>query len=80
MENLSEGDMVCEAVKLVWNSLVVLKKDTGGSMETGWAKSLVWLHNLATEVTDHITCNLDQPTITLIRNVRRLARGHMLGE
>ena len=76
----TEGDMMGEAVKLVWNSWVVLKKDTGGSMETGWAKALVWRHNLATEVTDYITCNLDEPTITLIKKVRRVARGHMIGE
>ena len=74
----TEGDMMGEAVKLVWNSWVVLK-DTGGSMETGWGKALVWLHNLATEATDHIACKLDQPTITLLRKVRRVARGTWLG-
>jgi hypothetical protein len=76
----TEGDMMGEAVKLVWNSWVVLKKDTGGSMETGWGKALVWLHNLATEATDHITFKLDQQTITLLMKVRRVAKGHMVRE
>jgi hypothetical protein len=76
----TEGDMMGEAVKLVFNSWVVLKKDTGGSMDSWWGKALVWLHNLATEATDHFTCKLDQPTITLLRKVRRVARGHMVGE
>ena len=31
----TEGDMLGEAVVLVWNSLVVFKKDTEGSMGTG---------------------------------------------
>ena len=76
--NWSLGDMLGEAVKLVWNSWVVLKdKD---SQESGWGKALVLLHNLATEVIDHITCKLDQPTITLLRKVRRVARGDMVGE
>ena len=76
--NWSLGDMLGEAVKLVWNSWVVLKdKD---SQESGWGKALVLLHNLATEVIDHITCKLDQPTITLLRRVRRVARGDMVGE
>ena len=38
------------------------------------------LHNLATEATDHITFLLVQPTITLLRKVRRVARGHMVRE
>ena len=58
----------------------VIKKDTGGTMETGWGKALVWLHNLATEVSDHITCRLDQPTVTLLRKISRVARGDMVGE
>ena len=49
----TEGDMMGEAVKLVWNS--------------------------ATEATDHIACKLDQPTITLLRKVRRVARRTWLG-
>ena len=41
----------------------------------------MWLHNLATEATDHITFLLVQPTITLLRKVRRVAsRGHMVRE
>ena len=36
-----EGDMMGEAWKLVWNSWEVLKKDTGGSMETGWVFDVV---------------------------------------
>lgn len=39
-----------------------------------------WVHNFATEVTDHITCRLEQPTITLLRKVGRVARGDMGGE
>ena len=65
--------MMGEAVKLVRNSWVVLKRDTGGSMKTGWGKALVWLHNLATDV----TCKLDQPTITLLRKIIRVARVHI---
>ena len=58
---------------------MVLKKDTGGSMDSAWGKVLVvWLH-LASVATDHITCKLDQPTITLLRKVRRVARGTWLG-
>ena len=56
----TEGYMMGGSVKLVWNSWVVLKKDTGCSMETGWGEALVWLHNLATQVIDHITCKLGQ--------------------
>ena len=56
-----ERDMTGEAVKLVFNSLVVMKKDTGGRMDKGCGRA-GWLHNLAKEVTDHITCKLDQPT------------------
>ena len=77
----TEGDMMGVAVKLVLNSWVVLKKDTGGSMDSAWGKVLVvWLHNLASVATDHITCKLDQPTIILLRKVRRVASGHMVGE
>ena len=39
----------------------------------------MWLNNLATEATDHITFKLDQPTITLLRKVRMVARGHIVG-
>ena len=56
----TEGYMMGGSVKLVWNSWVVLKKDTGCSMETGCGEALVWLHNLATQVIDHITCKLGQ--------------------
>jgi hypothetical protein len=73
------GEMLGEAVKQVWNCWVVLRKDKD-NMETGWGKALLWLHNLATEVTDHITCRLDQPTITLLRKVRRVARGDTIRE
>jgi hypothetical protein len=47
----TEGDLMEEAVKLVWNSCVVVNKDTGGtgSLETGWGKALVWLYNLPQE-------------------------------
>ena len=58
----------------------VIKKDTGGNMEIGWGKALVWLHNLAEEVLDHITCRLDQPTFTLLMKISRVARGEMVGE
>ena len=46
----------------------------------GWGKALVLLHNLATEITDYIMCRLDQPTITLLRKVRRVVRGDMVEE
>ena len=75
----TEGDMMGVSVKLVLNSWV--KKHTGGSMDSAWGKALVvWLHNVATEATDHIKCNLDQPTIILLTKVRRVASGHMVGE
>ena len=63
------GDMMCDAVKLVWDSSMVLK--------TGLGEAVVWLQNLATEVKDHIICKLDQPTITLLWKIRGVARGHM---
>ena len=56
----TEGYMMGGSVKLVWNSSVVLKKDTGCSMEIGWGEALVWLHNLASQDIDHITCKLGQ--------------------
>ena len=73
------GLMLSEAIKMVWNSWVVVvrKKEC---KEPGWGKALVWLHNLGTDVVDHITCKLEQPTITLLRKVRRVARGHIVQE
>ena len=73
------GLMLSEAIKMVWNSWVVVvrKKE---NKEPGWGKALVWLHNLGTDVVDHITCKLEQPTITLQRKVRRVARGHTVQE
>ena len=73
------GLMLSEAIKMVWNSWVVVvrKKE---NKEPGWGKALVWLHNLGTDVVDHITCKLEQPTITLLRKVRRVARGHTVQE
>ena len=65
------GEMLGEAMKQVWNCWVVMDRDEKDNRQNGWGKALVLLHNLATEITDHITCMLDQPTITLLRKVRR---------
>ena len=58
----------------------MMDRDEKDNRQTGWGKALVLLYNLATEMTDHITCRLDQPTITLLRKVRRVARGDMVEE
>ena len=71
------GIMLSEAIKMTWNSWVVRKKE---NKDLGWGKALVLLHNLGTDVVDHITCKLEQPTITLLRKVRRVVRGHMVQE
>ena len=70
-----------EIVKgLDWAEGDKLKKDTGHRRHHGdWVgKVLAWLHNLATDVTDHITNKLDQSTITQFRKIRRVARGTWL--
>ena len=76
------GDMLGEAVKMTWNSWVVVVAKMDGR-ECGWGKALVWLHNIGTDVVDHITCKLEQPTITLLRKIRRvvgLSSGQAQGE
>ena len=59
--NWTEGDMMGEAVKLVWTSWVVLEEGHKRQYGDWVVKALVWLNNVATEGTDNITWKLDQP-------------------
>ena len=51
--NWTEGDMMGEAVKLVWTSWVVLQEVHKRQYGDWVVKALVWLNNVATEVTDN---------------------------
>ena len=56
VKGVTEGYMMGEAIKLVWNSWVVEGHKRQHGDWVGEVPGLVWLHNLATEVTDNITC------------------------